>query len=87
MPVDLCTAWTACITKAECWQVATIYRLPAGKAPETLENGQQLKFEEPAYELGPGGQGEFHTDILRLVYTSLTTPTSTLDHNMATGKR
>ncbi|KAK9831069.1 hypothetical protein WJX74_002118 [Apatococcus lobatus] len=68
-------------------QVATIYRLPAGKAPETLENGQQLKFEESAYELGPGSQGDFGSDILRLGYTSLTTPMSTLDHNMATGDR
>ncbi|KAK9847217.1 hypothetical protein WJX84_005200 [Apatococcus fuscideae] len=68
-------------------QVATIFKLPTGKAPEKLENGQQLNFDEPAYELGPGGQGEFKSDILRLAYTSLTTPTSILDHNMATGKR
>ena len=76
-----------CLIDLLVWQVATIFKLPAGKAPDALENGQQLKFEEPAYELGPGGQGEFSSDILRLVYTSLTTPSSTLDHNMATGKR
>ena len=69
------------------WQVVTIFRLPAGKEPKALEHGEQLKFEEPAYKLRPGGQGDFSSDILRLVYTSLTTPSTTLDHNMATGRR
>ena len=71
-----------------CGQVATVYRLPAdGSAPGALEDGQLLRFEEPAYELGPGEQGDFDSDILRLEYTSLTTPATVLDHNMATGNR
>lgn len=69
-------------------QVATVYALPAGgAAPRRLEGGQLLQFEEPAYELGPGDQGDFDSDILRLEYTSLTTPATELDHNMATGSR
>lgn len=67
--------------------MAVIYNLPSGKAPGTLKNGQQLKFEEPTYTLQSGSQGDFDSDVLQLVYTSLTTPTSTLDHNMATSNR
>lgn len=65
-----------------------MYKLPAsGAAPDQLTGGQQVKFEEPAYELGPGEQGDFDSNILRLTYTSLTTPATVLDHNMATGNR
>lgn len=31
--------------------------------------------------------GEFDSDVLRLYYTSLTTPMSVIDHNMATAGR
>lgn len=34
-----------------------------------------------------GSQGDFDSPILRLSYTSLTTPTTTLDHNLATHSR
>ena len=32
-------------------------------------------------------QGDFDSNVLRLVYESLTTPSTTLDENMATGNR
>ncbi len=34
-----------------------------------------------------GSQGDFDSHILRLSYTSLTTPSTTLDHNLATSGR
>ncbi|KAK9810609.1 hypothetical protein WJX73_004170 [Symbiochloris irregularis] len=69
-------------------QVATIYSLPKdGSAPSALQNGRQVEFDEPAYELGPSSQGDFDSSILRLGYNSLTTPATTLDLNMDTGAR
>ena len=46
-----------------------------------------MQFSEAAYSLGPGSQGDFDSPVLRIGYTSLTTPTSTIDLNMKTGKR
>ncbi len=69
-----------------CWQGATVYPLGEG-APTELSNGQDIAFEEAAYELGPGGQGDYDSEVLRLGYSSLSTPYSTIDYNMATGKR
>ena len=37
--------------------------------------------------LAAGGQGDFDSPVLRLSYTSLTTPSTTLDHNLATSAR
>jgi hypothetical protein len=34
-----------------------------------------------------GSQGDFDSSILRLSYTSLTTPSTTMDHNLATHNR
>jgi len=69
-------------------QEATIYELPDGLGmPQTLGMGEQVQFPEAAYSLGPGSQGDFDSPILRIGYTSLTTPTSTIDLNMKTGKR
>ena len=71
-----------------CMQHATVYRLPAGSAaPTELSDGKELKFDEPAYSLGPGSQGDFASDILRFYYGSLTTPPTTIDHNMISGQR
>lgn len=63
-----------------------MYRLAEG-APSELGGGQDIKFDEAAYELGPGGQGDFDSPVLRLSYSSLATPRSTIDFNMVTGKR
>ena len=67
-------------------QGATVYALGGGM-PSQLAGGQDISFEEAAYELGPGGQGDFESPVLRLGYSSLATPHSTIDYNMATGKR
>lgn len=58
-------------------QQAVVFKLPSdGKAvPEgILVGGERIQFDEPAYELSPGSQGEFESPLLRFQYTSLTTP-------------
>ncbi len=52
-------------------------------------NGQEyyLDFGEPAYTAYVGSNAEFNTDVMRYGYTSLTTPNSTYDYNMATKER
>lgn len=70
-------------------QVATVYELPAGGAAPaaTLTGGARVPVREEAYALGPGQQGDFGSDVLRLRYSSLTTPPTTIDFNMATGSQ
>jgi oligopeptidase B len=46
-----------------------------------------IEFEEPAYLAYISTNKEFDTPILRYGYTSLTTPTSTYDYNMATKEK
>ncbi len=46
-----------------------------------------LPFESETYTVGTGGNPEFHTDILRFGYNSLTTPSSIIDFNMKTKER
>lgn len=48
---------------------------------------EYLEFNDPAYTVGTGANPEFDTEILRFGYTSMTTPSSTYDHNMRTGER
>lgn len=58
-------------------QQAVVHKLPSDGAPvpaNSLSAGEQIQFDEPAYELGPGSQGEFESPLLRFHYTSLTTP-------------
>ena len=56
-------------------------------APAELAGGEDIKFEEPAYSMGAGSQGDFDSPVLRLRYSSLSTPSSTIDYNMQTGQR
>ncbi|MBC6609565.1 S9 family peptidase [Hymenobacter sp. BT507] len=53
-----------------------------------LKDGKRnyIAFSEPAYTATIGVNPELDTPILRYNYTSLTTPPSTYDYNMATGK-
>lgn len=67
-------------------QGATVYKLGPGM-PKELEGGQDIKFDEPAYSMGAGAQGDFDSPVLRLRYSSLSTPSSTIDYNMRTGQR
>ena len=46
-----------------------------------------VAFDEPAYSVHTGGNAEFETTTLRFVYTSLTTPASTFDYDVATRAR
>ncbi len=63
-----------------------MYKLGPG-APAELAGGEDIKFEEPAYSMGAGAQGDFDSPVLRLRYSSLSTPSSTIDYNMPTGQR
>ena len=46
-----------------------------------------VAFEEPAYTVHTSGNAEFETRTLRFVYTSMTTPASTFDYQLATRER
>jgi oligopeptidase B len=46
-----------------------------------------LPFDNETYTAGTGGNPEFDSEILRYGYNSLTTPSSTLDFNMATREK
>ncbi|HUR04961.1 MAG TPA: S9 family peptidase [Nonomuraea sp.] len=44
----------------------------------------EIEFPEPLYEVGPAGNPEFSTGRLRLAYTSMITPASVYDYDLAT---
>ncbi|WP_413992787.1 S9 family peptidase [Labrys okinawensis] len=46
-----------------------------------------IAFEEEAYALDLRGWEEFETDMIRFVYSSMTTPAETFDYNMRTRER
>ena len=46
-----------------------------------------IAFDEPAHSVHTSGNAEFDTASLRFVYTSLTTPASTYDYDLATRER
>ena len=60
-----------------------ILRTPAGGAP-TGEH--EISFPEPVYRVGPGPNPEYESDRFRLAYTSLVTPGTVYDCDMATGE-
>ena len=74
-------------------QQAIIHTLPPNNedspiTPASLANGgQPVSFEEPAYELSCGSCGDYDSPILRLHYTSLTTPDTIFDYNMVSNNR
>lgn len=41
-----------------------------------------IEFPEPTYQVGSGGNPEFETEIYRLGYTSMVTPSSVIDYNL-----
>lgn len=55
--------------------------------PWSGEDAHYLEFQEPAYLAHPTDNYQFDTRLLRFTYTSLTTPNSVYDHNMATRQR
>ncbi len=48
---------------------------------------QLIDADEPAYTMALGANEESDTDLLRFVYTSMSTPASTFDYDMRTGTR
>jgi oligopeptidase B len=62
--------------------------LPASAATpqEALESGRDIAFPEPLYTVGPGSNPEFAATTFRLSYTSLVTPGSVYDCDLATGE-
>jgi len=56
----------------------------AGQAGPAGEH--EVAFGEPVYRVGPGPNPEFQADRFRLSYTSLVTPGSVFDCDMATGE-
>lgn len=46
-----------------------------------------IKFDEQAYGLGFGGTSEFDTNLFRFTYSSMVTPASTYEYDLATRKR
>ncbi|KAI3426332.1 hypothetical protein D9Q98_008705 [Chlorella vulgaris] len=74
--------------RVEGLQQAVVYTLPGdGSMPTQLGEGKPIQFEEPAYELSCGAQGDFGSPVLRMHYCSLRSPDQTIDFNMATGAR
>jgi oligopeptidase B len=62
--------------------------LPAdNRAPEYSQAaGYEVTFPEPLYTVGPGSNPEFEATRFRLSYTSLVTPGSVYDCDLATGQ-
>ena len=50
-------------------------------------NSHTIAFDEAAYSVHAAGNAEFETGMLRFVYTSMTTPASTYDYDLATRER
>ena len=69
-----------------------IYELQAGLRTakiQTLATGKitNLSFPEPTYSFSGGNNPEFNTSKFRFNYSSLVTPSSVFDYDLATGER
>ena len=65
-----------------------IYKVSPGSAlPAPLKKPSRVAFADPTYELGAGPQGDFASPVLRLSYSSFTTPASTIDVDTSTGRK
>jgi oligopeptidase B len=49
-------------------------------------NAEEIDFPEPIYSVGPGANPEYDAATFRLHYTSLVTPDSVYDYDIATGE-
>jgi oligopeptidase B len=49
----------------------------------SVEDAYEIEFPEPLYDVGPAGNPEFATNRLRLAYTSMITPPSVYDYDLA----
>jgi oligopeptidase B len=55
-------------------------------AAEGASDGRDLRWPEPIYRVAPGPNPEYDSGVFRLSYTSLVTPGSVYDCDMATGE-
>jgi oligopeptidase B len=53
----------------------------------TANQDHYISFDEPSYDIGSGPNAEFNTSTLRFNYTSLKTPSSVFDYDMAAKTR
>jgi oligopeptidase B len=53
--------------------------------PDGVSNVSQVSFPDPVYTVWVGDNPEFETPLLRFAYSSLVTPESTVDYDMAAG--
>lgn len=84
--VSLSAGFLVVWMRKEGLQCATIFT--RGSTWSTLTGGVDLTFDdEPAYSIWAGAQSDFDSPVLRVVYTSLTTPSSTIDFSLETGTR
>ncbi|KAF6261715.1 prolyl oligopeptidase [Scenedesmus sp. NREL 46B-D3] len=80
--------WLVVSKRSRAQQSMVLHRLPAdGGMLRQLGEGQVVQFDEAAYALSGGLTGNFDSEVLRLRYSSLTTPPSVYDQHMETGKR
>ncbi|GIW71782.1 MAG: oligopeptidase B [Planctomycetota bacterium] len=54
---------------------------PGGEPPPVAEH--RVRFDEPCYTVGFGPNPEYDTEVVRLEYTSLTTPETVYDYDLA----
>lgn len=67
--LSLCDRYLTIFERSNALQRAVVYRLPDdGSTPNSLEDGQEIAFDEPAYELTGGELGCAHVACDR--YTS-----------------
>ena len=88
--IELSQDWLVALERENGLQQAVVHQLPVDLQPVAaveLTGGAPIGFEEPAYELSCGSQGDFTSPILRFQYTSLTTPDTGVDFNMVNGRR
>jgi len=89
--VSLSAHYLAVFERSGGLQRVRVYGLPAGNGAPTAAldpaTATEVAFEEPAYSMGGGGLGDFDSPVLRLHYSSLTTPSSVIDYHMGTGAR
>eukprot|EP00887_Chlorella_sp_A99_P007435 scaffold2.g7435.t1 len=85
--VEVCKDFLVTFERINGLQQAIVYKLDGPGAPAALGGGAPIAFEEAAYELSAGAQGDWESPVLRLHYTSLRTPDTVLDYNMASGQR
>src|SRR3990167_4029108 len=50
-------------------------------------SNHRMEIDEPVYTIATGGNLEFDTEVLRVVYASLVTPNTVYDYNMRTKER